>query len=132
MKVKDMGKEWIFMTLGKRIKSLRESRNWSQKDLAAAIEESRQSVQRWEKDQSLPELDRVIHLSMLFEIPLTELLGDQAGAYDLEGREDPFRDRQKRRKEKILLGLKLLAVGIMLLIAVLINLVWFRFLHRFL
>ena len=120
------------MTLGKRIKALRESRNWTQKDLAAAIEESRQSVQRWEKDQSLPELDRVIHLSMLFEIPLTELLGDQAGAYDLEGREDPIRDRQKRRKEIILLGFKLLAVGIMLLIAVLINLIWFRFLHRFL
>ena len=120
------------MTLGRKIIALRESRNWSQQDLAAAIEESRQSVDRWEKGQSLPELDQAIHLSMLFEIPLTELLGDQAGAYELEGGKDPVRERQKRRKDRILLGLKLLAVGLMILIAVLINLVWLRFLRRFL
>ena len=120
------------LTLGRKIIALRESRNWSQQDLAAAIEESRQSVDRWEKGQSLPELDQAIHLSMLFEIPLTELLGDQAGAYELEGGKDPVRERQKRRKDRILLGLKLLAVGLMILIAVLINLVWLRFLRRFL
>ena len=120
------------MTLGKKITELRESRNWSRSDLAAAIEESRQSVARWEKDESLPELDQLIHISMLFEIPLSELAGEQTGEYDLDLAVNPRKDREKRRKDRILLALKLLAVGIMILMAILVNMVWFRFLQRFL
>lgn len=120
------------MTLGRKIAALREGRNWSQSDLAAAIDESKQSVARWEKGESLPELDRLIHLSMLFEVPLAELAGEQAGEYDLELSSNPKKDREKRRKDRVLLVLKLLAVGIMILMAILVNMVWFRFLQRFL
>ena len=127
-----MGREMILMTLGRKIAALRESRNWSQSDLAAAIDEPKQSVARWEKGESLPELDRLIHLSMLFEIPLGELAGEQAGEYDLELSTNPRKDREKRRKDRILLALKLLAVGIMILMGILVNMVWFRFLQRFL
>lgn len=120
------------MKIGQKIKALREERNWSQSDLAAALEESRQSVARWEKGDSLPELDRLIHLSMLFEIPLTELAGEQLREYELDGVELPEKLREKRRKDRILLCFKLLAVAILILMGIIVNMVWIKFLLRFL
>ena len=116
------------MTIGQRITDLRRQRNWSQKDLAAALEESSQSVSRWEEGTALPELDRLIHLSMIFEIPLRDLMGDQAGEYDLNDQLNPAKEEEKRRKDRILLGLKILGLLLVLIMGILINMVWIRFL----
>lgn len=40
------------MTLGENIVRLRTNKNWSQSDLAEALEVSRQSVSKWETDVS--------------------------------------------------------------------------------
>ena len=119
------------MSIGGRIEALRKIRNWSQRDLAAAMEESQSSVSQWEAGKVLPELDQLIHLSMIFEVSLSELMGDQAGAYDLQQETDPKREAEKRKKDRILLGFKLLGVLIFILICVLVNMIWFRFLFRF-
>ena len=62
------------MTLGKNIVRLRTQKNWSQGDLAEALEISRQSVSKWETDTSIPELDKLIKLSKLFDVTLDELV----------------------------------------------------------
>ena len=62
------------MTLGKNIVRLRTQKNWSQGDLADALEISRQSVSKWETDTSIPELDKLIKLSKLFDVTLDELV----------------------------------------------------------
>lgn len=62
------------MTLGKNIVRLRTQKNWSQGDLADALEISRQSVSKWETDTSIPELDKLIKLSKLFNVTLDELV----------------------------------------------------------
>ena len=115
------------MVLGKKIETLRLERNWSREDLAAALEESSQAVACWEQGKSLPELDRLIHISMIFEVPLESLLEGLTGIYDLEEKEDPVRAAQKRRKDRILLGLKLFGVLLVILLAVIVNLIWLRF-----
>jgi len=51
------------MTLGENIVRLRTQKNWSQGDLADALEISRQSVSKWETDASIPELDKLLKLS---------------------------------------------------------------------
>ena len=54
------------MTLGENIVRLRTQKNWSQGDLADALDISRQSVSKWETDASIPELDKLLKLSELF------------------------------------------------------------------
>jgi len=63
------------MTLGQTICRLRKEKNLSQDGLAGMLEVSRQSVSKWETDASVPELDKLIKLSEIFQISLDELVG---------------------------------------------------------
>lgn len=65
------------MTLGENIVRLRTQRNWSQGNLADALDVSRQSVSKWETDASIPEFDKLIKLSELFDVTLDELVNDE-------------------------------------------------------
>ena len=56
------------MNIGDRIQTLRKLRGISQEELADKIGVSRQSVSKWEMDQSLPEIDKVIQMSRLFSV----------------------------------------------------------------
>ena len=62
------------MTLGENIARLRIQKDWSQGDLADALDISRQSVSKWETDASIPELDKLLKLSELFGVTLDELV----------------------------------------------------------
>ena len=62
------------MTLGEKILELRTGRGMSQEDLAAALEVSRQSVSKWETDQSVPDLDKIIRLADLFGVTVDQLV----------------------------------------------------------
>ena len=86
------------LKLGDKIRELRQMRSWSQKDLAAAIQESRQSVEKWEKGETMPELDRLIHLSILFEVPLRELAGESIQEYELSEKQNPRKEAERRKR----------------------------------
>ena len=62
------------MTLGERLVRLRNQRGLSQDALAESLGVSRQSVSKWETDASVPELDKLVKLSDLFEISLDDLV----------------------------------------------------------
>lgn len=62
------------MTLGERICRARSARNLSQAALAEALGVSRQSVSKWETDQAVPDLDKLVKLCELFDISLDELV----------------------------------------------------------
>jgi len=62
------------MTLGNRITTLRNTHHMSQGDLAERLNVSRQSVSKWETDTSVPDLDKLIALSDLFQVTLDELI----------------------------------------------------------
>ena len=64
------------MTLGEKIIKLRTSQNISQEELADKLEISRQSVSKWEMDQALPQIDKVLKICELFSISADELLRD--------------------------------------------------------
>lgn len=76
------------MTLGEKISRLRSASKMSQGDLAEKLNVSRQSISKWETNQSVPELDKLIQLSDLFHIPLDELVRSQ----DLDESEDQEED----------------------------------------
>ena len=62
------------MSIGTRIQQLRIDNGLTQEQLAEKLEVSRQSVSKWEMEQSLPEIDKVILMSKLFSIGTNEIL----------------------------------------------------------
>lgn len=67
------------MTLGENIYRYRTAKNWSQGDLAEALDVSRQSISKWENNLAAPDLDKLIRLHTVFEVSLDELiLGESA------------------------------------------------------
>ncbi len=65
------------MTIGEKIAHLRNLSGLSQEQLADKIEVSRQSVSKWEMDQALPQIDKVLLLCELFAVSADELLNDK-------------------------------------------------------
>ena len=70
------------MNIGENIYKYRTANNMSQTDLANALEVSRQSVSKWENNSAVPDLERIINMSKLFDVTLDELVyGEQAFAH---------------------------------------------------
>lgn len=65
------------MTIGKKIARLRALMGLSQEQLADKVGVSRQSVSKWEIDQALPQIDKVILLCELFKVSADELLSER-------------------------------------------------------
>ncbi len=65
------------MTIGQKITKLRSAKNISQEQLAEKVQVSRQSVSKWEMDQALPGIDKVLLLCEIFGITTDELLHDK-------------------------------------------------------
>ena len=69
------------MILADKIMTLRKKAGWSQEELAARLNVSRQSVSKWESAQSMPDIDKIVQLSSLFSVTTDYLLKD--------GQDDP-------------------------------------------
>ncbi len=65
------------MTIGEKIFNLRTLADISQEQLAEKISVSRQSISKWEMDQAIPQIDKVLQLCELFGISTDELLYDK-------------------------------------------------------
>jgi len=62
------------MNIADRIQYLRKQRGLSQDELADKIGVSRQAVSKWESEQSMPDLDKIIVMSDLFEVTTDYIL----------------------------------------------------------
>ena len=65
------------MTLGDKIFQLRKQQGWSQEELAERCQVSRQSVSKWEINQSVPDLDKLVTLSRIFGVTTDYLLKEE-------------------------------------------------------
>lgn len=64
------------MILAEKIAKLRKQNSWSQEDLAMKLNVSRQSVSKWESTASIPDLDKIIKMSELFDVSTDYLIKD--------------------------------------------------------
>ncbi|PET97708.1 transcriptional regulator [Bacillus cereus] len=62
------------MSLGQQLKKLRESKGFSQEDVAKKIGITRQAVYKWENDKSCPDIENLILLSEMYNVTLDELI----------------------------------------------------------
>lgn len=66
------------MDISEKIHQLRKQRGISQEQLAELLNVSRQSVSKWESGQSMPDLDKIIPLSNIFNVSTDYLLDSNA------------------------------------------------------
>lgn len=62
------------MTFGEKLQKLRQKAGMSQDALAERLDVSRQAVSRWERDETMPETDKVVALADLFAVTTDYLL----------------------------------------------------------
>ena len=66
------------MKLAEKLFELRKEKGWSQEKLAEQINVSRQSISKWESGQVLPEIEKIIELSKIFQVTTDYLLLDES------------------------------------------------------
>lgn len=64
------------MTINEKISILRHNAGWSQDELAEKLNVSRQSISKWESGKALPDSDKLVALSELFNVTTDFLLKD--------------------------------------------------------
>ncbi len=64
------------MTIGQKIIQLRNSRGISQEKLAELMGVSRQSISKWEMEQAVPQIDKILQISEIFSVSCDDLLKD--------------------------------------------------------
>lgn len=99
------------MTLGQHIQELRKGLHLSQEELGEKMGISRQAISKWEADQTIPDLDKLIALSKLFGLTVGQLLGIEEPA--------PAVPRTSRRLKLLLAGMGTLVLALAAAVAVL-------------
>lgn len=62
------------MTLGEKIQELRRRSGMSQDELAEKLEVSRQAVSKWERDEAIPETEKIVRIAQVFRVSTDYLL----------------------------------------------------------
>lgn len=67
------------MTLGNRLYEMRKAKGLSQENVADILGVTRQTVSKWETDQTTPDFDKILPICQLYNITTEQLLtGEKA------------------------------------------------------
>lgn len=73
------------LNIGDKIAELRKRKNWSQADLAKAVEASRDIIGKYERNENLPSLEMALRIAKAFDVSVDFLIGQGVhAAYDKE------------------------------------------------
>jgi transcriptional regulator with XRE-family HTH domain len=64
------------LNIGDKIIELRKAKNWSQSDLAKAIEASRDIIGKYERNENSPSIEMAFKIAKIFDVPVDYLLGE--------------------------------------------------------
>ncbi|QVK21560.1 helix-turn-helix transcriptional regulator [Mycoplasmatota bacterium] len=115
------------MILADKIMCLRKQRGWSQEELANKMNVSRQSVSKWESESAIPEMDKIVMLSEIFNVSTDYLLKEDMKDDCIEKQEiiqpqkeavvlrnyevESYLERVKKNAKLIALGVSLCILG---------------------
>lgn len=92
------------MNLGEKLLKLRKLKGLSQEEAADKLNVTRQTISKWETNQSTPDFDKLIPICKLYEIGAEELLTGNKKEMKDEKKEDIL---DKTNKRKYVLGISL-------------------------
>lgn len=102
------------MNLGSQLKKFRESKSFSQEDVARKVGVTRQAVYKWESNKSYPDIDNLILLSELYEVTIDELIkGSEDAREELNKKDkDECEDDEDENNFGFFIGIVLIFIGI--------------------
>ena len=121
------------MTLGQRIQKKRKEKGLSQEKLGEQLNVSRQTVYKWENDQTIPELFNLIAMAEILDVRTGWLINEEESESDLQmhqllkqmeetGRARSLQEKQNKKKRKIrIAALTLIVTGITITLLTKIN-----------
>ena len=92
------------MNIGEKLLELRKAKHLSQEEVADRLNVSRQTVSKWETDQSMPDFDKIAPLCELYQISADELLMMENSEKKENVKEesqsvnDAYNERNRRKK----------------------------------
>lgn len=72
------------MTIGQRIQQIRVEHGLSQEEFAEKLGTTRQTVSRWELDQTYPEIAKIVRISSVFSVSTDSILKDGISTFDTD------------------------------------------------
>ena len=82
------------MKFGDKLIELRKKKGYSQEELAEKLGVSRQSVSKWESNNTYPETDKIIQIANLFDCSMDDLINDKITDVETTQR----KNRKKKKK----------------------------------
>lgn len=108
------------MDLGKKFLDLRKNSGFSQEELAEKLGVSRQTISKWELNESSPDLKQAKELSRIFKVSLDELINNDVSNIIIEKISNTERLAQ--------LTIKIIkAIGILIVVAILLGIIYSLF-----
>lgn len=103
------------MNLGSKLMNLRKLKSLSQEEVAEKLGVTRQTISKWETDQSTPDFDKILPLCKLYDITADELL---TGKTNERISEENYYDKieNNKRKKAICIGLSIILYFIAVII----------------
>ncbi len=92
------------MQLCEKLTMLRKQNNLTQEQFAEEMSVSRQTISKWERGDSVPDINSLIQIADFYEISLDQLVRDEYGISPIEGwkeAEDNKEDRTSQYKDYI-------------------------------
>ena len=102
------------MNLGDKLIELRKKANLSQEEVAFQLNVTRQTVSKWETNQSTPDFDKIVPLCNLFKISTDELLTGTKSEESvvIEDKNVVIDDKNKKRTTGLVIGILLYFVAV--------------------
>ncbi len=95
------------MNLGEKLLNLRKSKNLSQEEAADKLNVTRQTISKWETNQSTPDFDKIIPICNLYGITTEELLTDKEHEEINIIKEDNIKEKNNEIKIKRAKGISI-------------------------
>ena len=99
------------MSIGQRLYNLRKEKNISQEELADILGVSRQTISKWELDQTTPDFDKLVPLCEYFNITSDELLTGKKNYV-----EEKTKDKRKTFAALLAISITLYIISIIFII----------------
>lgn len=107
------------MDFSEKLLTLRKAKDLTQEQLAEKLDVSRQSVSKWESGQAIPELDKIVALSAVFDVT-TDYLLKSSEIDDLSVKTEMLEKQQqmmliREQKKQQVLGCVMYSIAIYLI-----------------
>ena len=104
--------------IGEKIANLRKQKGLSQEDIAKKLYVSRQAVSKWEKNQSLPDIEKINELCKLFGVSSDYLINDTDTYQISSGKETTDFENQTVIKNSQAKPFIMICIGVALLLII--------------